>query len=278
MDANAASLRGTGRSNSTFSIRQAVLIASIHMLALVALFVPSKLGVVAFAVTYLVSGYGISLGYHRGLSHGAFRARPVVLAALCAMGALALQAGPIAWVSFHRAHHRYQDRPGDPHAASRGFLWSHVGWALYKGPNGYRRQRLRHLTAGLTRRPFLRWLERWHFVMNVGLFAATAFVANASVALWAFPLRIVILWHVTWLTNSVAHGAHRHEVVPRNVHWLALIGFGEGLHANHHAAPSEPCFARARGEKDPGYWMLKLLAQARLVHLAPSKATCDEVR
>jgi fatty-acid desaturase len=277
MDASAASLRGTGRSISTFSIRQAVLIASIHMLAFVALFVPSKAGVVALVVTYLISGYGISLGYHRGLSHGAFRSRYVVWAALSAMGALAVQGGPITWVSFHRAHHRFQDGSGDPHAASRGFLWSHMGWALHKGPNGYRRQRLRHLTAALARRPFLLWLERWHFVINIGLFGATALVAGVPFALWAFPLRVVILWHVTWLTNSVAHGAHRHDVGPRNVRWLSIIGFGEGLHANHHAAPSAPCFARARGEHDPGYWMLKLLARARLVHLASSNASRDEV-
>jgi stearoyl-CoA desaturase (delta-9 desaturase) len=186
---------------------------------------------------------------------------------LYTLGALAFQGGPLTWVGFHRAHHRFTDHSGDPHAASRGFFWSHMGWALQKGPNGYRAQKLVHLTASLKRIPMLRALERWNLALNLVLFALTWVAFGTSVALWAFPLRIVALWHVTWCTNSLAHGAGGPVVAPRNLGWLALIGFGEGLHANHHEAPSDARFARGLREIDPGYWGLLLLARLGLVQL-----------
>jgi fatty-acid desaturase len=255
------------RAVRTFSPHQAVVLGITHALAAAALVVPSGTNAIAFVVLYLITGFGISLGYHRALSHGAFRAHPVVLRVLCVMGALAFQGGPLTWVSFHRAHHRFTDRSGDPHAASRGFFWSHFGWALQKGPNGYRRQKLRHLTATLERIPFFRFVERYNLVINVTLFALTWVVFGGGLALWAFPLRIVALWHVTWLTNSLAHGAHERDPKPRNIGWLALVGFGEGLHKNHHDAPSSPRFAWRKWEIDPGYWALASLSVLRLVSI-----------
>jgi len=259
------------RRRRSFSTRQALILGATHLGAVVAFGVPTPAGAMILLAAYLATGLGISLGYHRGLSHGAFRARPWVMRGLCLLGALALQGGPISWVGFHRAHHRFADHHGDPHAATRGFFWSHVGWALHKAPNGYRRQKLRHLTLGLERDPFLVWLEKRHLWLNLGLFSLTFVLAGAKLALWAFPLRIVLLWHATWLTNSIAHGVHCRVPRPRNVHWLALIAFGEGLHANHHELPSHASFARARGELDPGYWALALLDKLGAVTL-PKRA------
>ena len=260
------------RRRRTFSNRQALILGGVHLAALLALWVPTSVGAMTLLATYLLTGLGISLGYHRGLSHGAFRARPWAMRGLCLLGALALQGGPISWVGFHRAHHRFADHHGDPHAATRGFFWSHVGWALHKAPNGYRRQKLRHLTAGLERDRFLACLEKQHLLLNLSLFMLAVALFGAKLALWAFPLRIVLLWHATWLTNSIAHGVHRGAPKPRNVHWLAIIGFGEGLHANHHDTPSHASFARNPGELDPGYWALALLARLGAVSL-PKRGT-----
>jgi stearoyl-CoA desaturase (delta-9 desaturase) len=260
------------REVSTFSRRQAVVIGLTHALAAVAFLLPSRTAMIAFLATYAITGFGVSLGFHRGLAHGAFRSSPFVRGALAIAGTLAFQGGPITWVGFHRAHHRHTDEIGDPHAASRGFFWSHMGWAFHKGPNGYRRQKMRGLTASLERDAFLRLLERHCLLLNFALFALTWIVFGTSVALWAFPLRIAVLWHVTWLTNSFAHGAHLGQSEPRNVWWLALIGFGEGLHANHHAVPSSPSFARGSCDVDPGFWVLCVLAHLKLVHLARSRA------
>jgi stearoyl-CoA desaturase (delta-9 desaturase) len=250
-----------------FSKRQAAVIGGTHALALAALALPSRAGVAAFVVTYLLTGLGISLGYHRYLAHGAFRMTPALRAVLYVLGALALQGGPITWVSFHRAHHLFDDGPGDPHAASRGAWWSHMGWAFHKAPNGYRRQKLRRLTASLERNTFLAWLERHHLDINLALFAATWALFGASVALWAFPLRTVALWHVTWATNSVAHGAGGSTSAPRNVTWLTFLGFGEGLHENHHREPSSARFSRRAGDFDLGFAVLRGLILLRLARL-----------
>jgi stearoyl-CoA desaturase (delta-9 desaturase) len=278
IDAAEPAAERPARQVRTFSARQAVTLGAVHTLALVALLVPSATGLIAFCATYLLTGYGLTLGYHRGLSHGAFRAHPVCQAVLCTLGALAFQGGPITWVGFHRAHHRFTDHAGDPHAATRGLFWSHVEWALHKGPNGYRRQKLRHLTAGLERIAYLRALERFQLPLNLGLFAATWVAFGPAVALWAFPLRIVVLWHVTWCTNSLAHGAGSGAESPRNLGWLALIGFGEGLHANHHARPSAARFAFGPGEVDPGYWPLAALERARLVRVPNPSRPLDSIR
>jgi fatty-acid desaturase len=243
------------RRRRTFSNRQALILGGVHLAALFALWVPTPAGAMTLLATYLLTGLGISLGYHRGLSHGAFRAQPWAMRGLSLLGALALQGGPIGWVGFHRAHHRFADNHGDPHAASRGFFWSHVGWALHKAPNG------------LERDPFLVWLEKCHLLLNLGLFVIAFVLFGAKLALWAFPLRIALLWHATWLTNSIAHGVHCGVPKPRNVHWLAIVGFGEGLHANHHDAPSHASFVRNPGEVDPGYWALALLAKLGAVSL-----------
>jgi fatty-acid desaturase len=251
----------------TFSKRQAIVLGLTHILAAAAIVFPTRAGAIALLGMYTATGFGISLGYHRGLSHGAFRAPRAVTRVLATLAALAFQGGPITWVGFHRAHHRFTDASGDPHSATRGFFWSHIGWAFHRGPNGYRRQKLRYLTKSLERDRFLVWLERHNAGLNLAAFGATALVAGLPVALWAFPLRVVLLWHVTWLTNSLAHGAAGRSQAPRNIGWLALIGFGEGLHANHHAFPSSASFARAHGQLDPGYWVLTALSKIGLVKL-----------
>ena len=264
------------RAMQRLSYRQIGMLTLTHSGALLALVRPTGAVCAAALVTYLLTGFGISLGFHRGLAHGAFGARRGLMRVLSLLGTLAFQGGPISWIGFHRAHHRFTEGHGDPHSASRGFFWAHMGWALYKGPNGYRRQKLKYLTKSLERDPWLRFLERHHFALNASLFALTLALGGINLALWAFPLRIVALWHVTWCTNSIAHGAHVRadgaaNSGPRNVTWLSIIGFGEGLHKNHHAAPSRPSFAAQNGEIDPGFWVLSSLARLGWVRLPASK-------
>lgn len=257
---------------STISRSQVRLIVITHLLAAVALGFPSPRALIAFGVAYVLSaGIGISVGFHRGLSHCAFAAPRALMLSFSALGTLALQGGPITWVGLHRAHHKFADREGDPHSAARGFWWSHVLWAFHKGPNGYRPMRLAGLTHEVARDPVLRWLERNHLIFNLGMFGAGIVLLGPAVALWAFPLRIVFVWHLAWLVNSLAHDSRRAREMPgdsaRNLHAFALISFGEGLHANHHERPRRASFARRWYEVDVGFAFLWLLAKVRLVAL-----------
>jgi stearoyl-CoA desaturase (delta-9 desaturase) len=272
------------RSRWARSRKQVRLIAAVHSLAALALlFAPTTRALVAFAVAYVLSAaLGISLGFHRGLAHESFVAPRLVRRALALLGTLSLQGGPATWVGFHRAHHKFADRDGDPHSAARGFWWSHIGWAFHKGPNGYRPMHLRTLTASILRDPFMRGLERHHLELNIGAFAVAVVALGPTAALWAFPLRIVVVWHLAWLVNSVAHDSARARIAPgdsaRNLGSLALVTFGEGLHRNHHEQPRDPSFSRAWHELDLGYALLRLMATAQLVRLRPRRATARRVR
>ena len=206
---------------------------------------------------YLISCLGISLGYHRLLSHRSFQTYPAVRAVLAYCGALALQGPPIEWVADHRMHHTYSDEEGDPHsphthegdgwwATARGLAHAHVGWMV----------RPRHTTQpvryapDLLRERSMRFLSR-HYVLVVasglvlpaligGLIAGS--LAGALTGfLWGGLVRLFMLHHVTWSVNSICHvfGTRRFETSDqsRNQWLLALPSLGEAWHHNHHAFP-----------------------------------------
>ena len=216
---------------------------------------PSDL--VAFAVMYVVAGLGISIGYHRLLTHRSFQTyRPIRLLLACG-GAMAGQAPPIVWVAHHRCHHSNADRPGDPHSpygdqepglggALAGLWHAHLGWLLDE-----------ELTSDplrwcpdVARDGDMRFISR-HFVGFVALgillpaalgLALTGTLAGAlGGALWGGLVRLFIGNHITYSVNSVGHyfGSRRFPTTDesRNVNWLALPSFGEAWHNNHHAFP-----------------------------------------
>jgi len=93
-----------------------------------------------------------------------------------------------------------------------------------------------------------------------------------KVALWAVPLRVVVVWHLTWIVNSISHGAGKKFKVKgassaRNHKALALLNFGESLHENHHRFPTRPAFVLRQGEVDSGWILLKALHWLGLVQL-----------
>jgi stearoyl-CoA desaturase (delta-9 desaturase) len=239
-------------------------VAAVHALAGVALFFPSWHGLAAFAAMHLATGcLGVSVGLHRLLAHRAFQAPPLLRNLLATLGTLAYQGGPLRWVAIHRAHHRHADGPGDPHARTQGFLFSHIGWAFVKAPNGYRYRHLARQVPDLARIPWLVALERHHTAVNLTAFACAIALCGWQVALWAFPLRIVATWHATWLVNSVGHAPASAEAkagaTARNLPWLALLTYGEGFHANHHAAPRAPRLGVGSIFWDQGYLVIAAL-------------------
>jgi stearoyl-CoA desaturase (delta-9 desaturase) len=206
---------------------------------------------------------GVSVGLHRLLAHRAFQASPPVRNLLATLGTLAYQGGPLRWAALHRAHHRHADGPGDPHARTQGFFFSHVGWAFVKAPNGYRYRQLKRQVPDLASVPWLVALEKHQSAVNLGAFALAVALCGWQVALWAFPLRIVATWHATWLVNSVAHAPVSAEAkagaTARNLPWLALLTYGEGFHANHHAAPRAPRLGVGSIFWDQGYLVIAAL-------------------
>jgi stearoyl-CoA desaturase (delta-9 desaturase) len=221
--------------------------AAIHVLALVALLPRfwSVEAVVTLLVLYwLTACLGVTLGYHRLLSHRSFQVPRWLERFFATCGALSCQHGPIDWVGLHRHHHKFSDTDADHHNSHRGFWWSHMLWMFEEIPA---MAAVPRLTGDLARDPYYRWLNNWFLLLQVvlGLFlfwiGTVTGAGGWALVLWGIPLRLVVVYHLTWLVNSATHAwgkvAHESGDQSRNNAWVAAFTFGEGWHNNHHAYP-----------------------------------------
>jgi fatty-acid desaturase len=245
----------------------------LHLGALAA-FIPSTftwtgLGV-AIALCYLTGGLGISLGYHRLLTHHSLRLPRWLNYTIAVLGMLALQGGPITWVATHRRHHANADRAGDPHDIHRGLRWSHIEWLYRDNDARPSPDELRRLAPDLWQNSFYRFLERtnvlWQVVLGLALLAAGGW----SFVIWGIFVRLVFTYHITWLVNSAAHHfgyrTYRTNDESRNNWWVALLTWGEGWHNNHHAFPSSARHGLRWFELDTTWLTIRVLAALRLAH------------
>ena len=239
---------------------------------------------VILGVGYVVSGLGITVGYHRLFTHRSFQTFPVVRYAFAICGQFAVQGNVVSWVANHRKHHQFADRSGDPHSphAGRGDglaegiqgLWhAHTGW-LFDGDAIADRRRyapdliddrgLRIVAALFVPMVLLSvlvpGLVGWAWIGG-----RYGFLAGV---VWGGAVRVLLLHHVTWSINSICHfwGRRRFAVrdESRNVWWLSWLSFGESWHNNHHAFPSSAFHGLHRFELDPGGWLIRALERCGL--------------
>jgi fatty-acid desaturase len=243
----------------------------LHIPALLA-FVPyffSFSGLMIFLLLYWVSGgLGITLCYHRLLTHKSFKTYTWLRRALTFCGCLSLQGSPITWVGTHRAHHMFSDKEGDPHSPKDGFSWAHMLWVLSNAPTDID---LKKYTRDLAKDPFMLWIERYWWmpqVIVVLLLLILGFVLGGlqlaiSWFVWGVALRTVVVYHVTWFVNSAAHtwGYRNYDTKDnsRNLWWVALFSFGEGWHNNHHAQDRSAAHGQRWFEVDLTYWTICIL-------------------
>lgn len=217
------------------------------------------------AVFYATRMFGLTVGFHRGLTHRAFRMGRGMQFALALLGTLAAQRGPLWWVSHHRKHHQVTDTPDDPHTPTRGWFWSHMGWLLCPKFDQADASRVRDLA----KYPELVWLDRWWWVPATVLGTATFFLWGASALAVGFFLSTTILYHTNFAVSSIGHvhGARAFETRDhsRNIPLLALVTFGEGWHNNHHARPRSAAFGFSWKQPDLGYALIRMLEWCRLV-------------
>jgi len=242
----------------------AIVLVIFHLGAVAALFLANWRAVgVAFALYWICTGWGISLGYHRLHTHRSYKV-PLWLEYFFAVcGSLTLEGGPLFWVATHRIHHQRSDQPGDPHSPRDGAWWSHVGWILL-GESKHNNTRLNAKYApDLARHRFYIWLNNYHWVPMVVLGLALLALGGLPMMLWGICLRVVVGLHATWLVNSATHMWGRRRFATRddsrNNWWVALITFGEGWHNNHHAHPTSARHGLAWYEFDSSWLTLKLL-------------------
>ncbi|MBM7086766.1 acyl-CoA desaturase [Micromonospora humidisoli] len=238
------------------------------------------------ALWYVVSGLGITVGYHRYFTHGAFRARRPVRVALAVAGSFAVQGEIIQWVADHRRHHAFADLDGDPHSPwrygesvrglARGLFHAHLGWLL--GRELSNRERF---APDLLADPDTRRVDRLSPLLVAGSLLGPALMGGLLTWSWAGALsaffwgglvRIALLHHVTWAINSVCHVYGERPFAMRpgdraaNFWPLALLSFGESWHNLHHAEPTSARHGVLRGQWDPSARVIWLLERAGAVH------------
>jgi stearoyl-CoA desaturase (delta-9 desaturase) len=252
--------------------------------ALAAPFVFSWSGVAVCLVLYFVTGLGVTVGYHRLLTHRSFQTPRVMEYALAALGGLANQGGPISWVAVHRVHHRHSDDEGDPHSPRDGLWWAHVFWWWPRAPALHQPAAYERHVPDLAGDPVHRMLQRYHIVLPLMLAGLLFALGEAwgglglSWVVWGMFVRTALLYHATWAVNSATHLWGYRNYVTRdrstNLWWVALLSLGEGWHNNHHAFPRSARHGLRWWEVDVSYGVIYLLS---LVGLAwqvrvPSRA------
>ena len=241
--------------------------------------------VVVFAVVYLLTGFGITVGFHRMLTHRAFKTSPWLRGTFAALGSAAIEGPVTAWVADHRKHHAFADEKGDPHSPHvdhgggvrgtlRGLFHAHVGW-LFIHTDRANKQRY---AADLIADPVVRWVDRTFVLwVTVGLvlpfFLGWALggtiTAGLTGMLWGGLIRMLVLHHVTYSINSLCHvfGRRAFETrdESRNLAWLAIPSMGEAWHNNHHAFPTSAVHGLGRWQVDLSAGVIRLLEKLGLV-------------
>ena len=243
----------------------------IHLGAL-AVFLPGTFSwsaVAVMVVLYYVTGaWGITLGFHRTLTHRSLRVPPVLEKALAIIGVLALQGGPIEWISTHRKHHAHTDTAGDPHDIHRGAWWSHMAWLYRQNDARLTKEEQDRLAPDLANSKFYRFLENTYVFWQIGLGIALFAIGGLPWLVWGVFVRCVVTYHITWLVNSAAHmsGYQTYRTGDKSMNnwFVAILAWGEGWHNNHHAFPFSARHGLRWFEFDMTYLTIKALAALKL--------------
>jgi stearoyl-CoA desaturase (delta-9 desaturase) len=250
----------------------------------------ASLAVLPFSITdlvllvalWLVTGLGVTAGYHRLFTHRTFKAAPAVVVALAVLGSMAGQGGVISWSALHRRHHECSDKEGDPHSPNltgrdlkgrlRGLAHSHFLWMRrHEYPN------VVHYAPDLLKdRGLVRISRSYYWIVVSGLLVPALIGGLVTMSpagavgglLWGGFVRIFLLEHIVWAINSFLHmygtRAYDSREESRNGGIFALITLGEAWHNNHHAFPESASFGLDWYRADPGYWLIRALGACGL--------------
>lgn len=237
-----------------------------------------------FAIFWLATGLGVSVGFHRHFSHRSFETTPPIALTLLVLGSMAGRGPMISWAAMHRRHHQTSDREGDLHSPNRhgagmggrlrGLLHAHLTWMVrHDYPNV-----MQYVPDLVGDKLVARYNRRYYWWVALGLILPaligglwTASLSGAfSAFLWGGIVRLLVVEHTMSAINSVCHTiGTRKFTVPgdnsRNNAWLGLASWGEAFHNNHHAFPWSAAFGLRWHELDPGFWFIRALEQIGLV-------------
>jgi stearoyl-CoA desaturase (Delta-9 desaturase) len=250
---------------------------------------------VVFALVYIPTGLGITVGFHRLFTHRSFKTGPAMRGLIAALGSAAIEGPIISWVADHRKHHAFSDKEGDPHsphvghgegvvAQFKGFFHAHIGWLFIHTQRGNKQR----FAPDLLKDPVVRFIDKtfvlWAVVglaipFGLGVAIGGTVLAGLSGLLWGGAMRILVLHHVTYSINSLCHMFGKRDFdttdESRNLAWLALPTLGEAWHNSHHAFPTSAVHGMKRTQLDPSaavIWTLEKVGLAwDVVRIAPER-------
>ena len=246
----------------------------------------SSLDIVIASVFYFVSGFGVTVGFHRYFTHGAFKAERWLRVTLAVAGSLAVEGSLIQWVADHRRHHAFADREGDPHSPwrygasatglAKGLFFAHCGWLFQREPSNRAR-----FAPDLIADPDTRRVDRLFPALALvsvigppllgGLLTWTWYGALTAF-FWGTLVRIGLLHHITWSINSICHVYGERPFATKgkdraaNFWPLAIISMGESWHNSHHADPTCARHGVMRGQLDPSARVIWAFERAGWIH------------
>jgi stearoyl-CoA desaturase (Delta-9 desaturase) len=235
--------------------------------------------IVIALVFYVVTGFGITIGFHRLFTHSAFAPNRALKITLAVLGSMAVEGSTTSWVATHRRHHMFSDDAGDPHsphrygdhggALLRGLAFSHVGWLFISDASSAARY-----APDMLRDPDMQRIDRLFPVLalaslaipfGIGLALTGTVVGGLLALLWAGLVRMALLHHVTWSVNSLCHTFGRRTVGTSdrstNLWMLAVISLGDNWHNIHHAHPAWARHGARPGMIDPSAWIIRRFEQ-----------------
>lgn len=231
----------------------------------------------AFFVMWVISGLGISSGYHRLFAHKSYKTGKTMRVLLAIAGSMAGQGGVLSWVAMHRRHHERGDQEGDMHSPNlhgpgfkgklRGFIHAHFTWMIahpYPNVVHYAPDLVRERYMVAVSRRYYHWVALGFILPAVAVALITqSWLGLLTGFLWGGMVRMFVLEHGIWSLNSFCHLMGKRVFATRdqsrNIGLLAPFIFGESWHHNHHAFPGSASFGLAWYRVDPGYWFIKVL-------------------
>lgn len=212
---------------------------------------------------YLLSGLGITIGYHRMLTHKSFETSPVMKVLLLILGTMAIEGQPSDWASTHIQHHAHSDEEDDPHSPLVGLWHAHVGWMWQHAAQ------LDIYGKWVARDPLVAWVDRtWLVWVALGLFIPLV-IGGWTGFLWGGLVRVFLTHHITWSVNSICHTFGQRPFntndASRNNWIVGLFAFGEGWHNNHHAFPRSAFHGLRWWQVDLSAYLIRLMEATGLV-------------
>ena len=240
--------------------------------------------IAVFAILYILTGLGVTVGFHRLFTHRAFATKRWLRGVFAVCGSAAIEGPVISWVADHRKHHAFSDQPGDPHSPHvdhgvgwrgtlRGLAHAHMGWLFLHTQRGARKRYAPDLIAdpvvSFVDRTFLYWaIGGLGAAFGLGWLIGGTLTAALTGLLWGGAVRLLVLHHVTFSINSLCHffGRRRFDTddESRNLAWLSVLSFGEAWHNNHHAFPTSAAHGMRWWEFDSSSLLIRGLEKVGL--------------